>query len=73
MAPLGGNDDNDSGIYTKGLLVELVNGSLLASRGDAIYSTQPVATPYIFDYLIDGTNAFSYMNGTSSRKFCVVG
>ena len=73
MAPLGGNDDNNSGIYTKGLLIEFINGGLLAWRGDVTYSTQPVATPYIFDYLIDGTNAFSYINGTSQGSFASSG
>jgi len=69
MGPLGGNDDNNGGVYTKGLLIEFVDGYILAWRANAIYSTQPVNTPYIFDYQINGTNAFSFLNGADQGSF----
>jgi len=69
MGPLGGSDDNNGGVYTKGLLIEFVGGNILAWRADATYSTQPVNTPYIFDYQINGTNAFSFLNGADQGSF----
>jgi hypothetical protein len=69
MAPQGGSDDLNGSIYTKGLLVEFVSGNVYAWRASVVSSTQPVNTPYIFDYQLDGTNAFSYLNGTAQGNF----
>ena len=69
MAPLGGSDDNNAGVYTKSLLIELVYGSVLGWRSDNSSFIQPVDTPYIMDYELDGTQGTSYLNGTAQAAF----
>jgi hypothetical protein len=46
-----------------------VYGSVLGWRADNSSFIQPVDTPYIMDYELDGTQGTSYLNGTAQAAF----
>jgi hypothetical protein len=70
MAPTTLGDDD--GIT--GLLVEFVGGEVYGFRNpDVTRFVQPVNTPYIMDYRIDGTTGISYLNGTPTPSVISTG